>query len=58
MGVTHHRSDTARPARRGVPDLVLAQLTGVVGGLMLAFDELVPRAPRRHKIVDKDLTRC
>jgi len=46
------------PVRRGVPELVVAQLSGAVGGLMLALDQLLPEAPKRHKIVDRDLTRC
>ena len=58
MTATHNRSDTTRPSRRGVPDLVIAQLTGVISGLVLALDGLVPHPPRRHKIVDKNLTRC
>lgn len=47
------------PAHRGVPELVVAQLSGAVGGLMLALDQLRPEAPKRPpKIVDRDLTRC
>lgn len=47
-----------RPVRRGVSDLVVAQVAGAIGGLMLALDQVVPSAPRRHRIVDKELTRC
>ena len=46
------------PVPRGVPELVVAQLSGAVGGLMLALDQLLPEAPKRQKIVDRDLTRC
>ena len=48
----------SRPARRGVPDLVVAQLTGMMGELMLALDQFLPSTSRRYKIVDKELTRC
>jgi len=60
MRTTTGRSDdiSGRPVRRGVPDLVAAQLLGVVGGLKLVLDGLVAPAPRRHTIVDRDLTRC
>lgn len=44
--------------RRAVPELVRAQVTGAMGGLMLALDQLLPPASRRYKIVDRDLTRC
>lgn len=44
--------------RKGMPELVVAQLAGAMGGLMLTLDHLLPHAPRRYKIVDKDLTRC
>ncbi|WP_233209455.1 hypothetical protein [Mycobacterium sp. ENV421] len=46
------------PARRGVSELVTAQLSGAVAGLMLTLDQLLPEAPQRPKIVDRDLTRC
>jgi hypothetical protein len=46
------------PVGRGVPDLVVAQVSGAIGGLMLALDQLRPETPRRPKIVDRDLTRC
>jgi hypothetical protein len=46
------------PVRRGVSELVVAQVSGAVAGLLMAFDELLPEAPKRHKIVDRDLTRC
>lgn len=46
------------PVVRGVPDLVVAQVSGAIGGLMLALDQLRPETPRRPKIVDRDLTRC
>ncbi|MCV7215745.1 hypothetical protein H7J51_10670 [Mycobacterium crocinum] len=51
-------SSRQRPVHRGVPELVVAQLSGAVGGLMLALDQLRPEAPKRPKIVDRDLTRC
>ncbi|MGY4711102.1 hypothetical protein ACXDF8_16325 [Mycolicibacterium sp. CBM1] len=41
-----------------MPELVVAQLAGAVGGLMLALDQLLPHPPQRYKIVDKNLTRC
>jgi hypothetical protein len=41
-----------------VPDLVAAQLLGVVSGLKLALDGLVTPPPKRYTIVDRDLTRC
>lgn len=44
--------------RRAVPELVRAQVTGAMGGLMLALDQLLPPASRRYKIVDRGLTRC
>ncbi|WP_158230555.1 hypothetical protein [Mycobacterium sp. shizuoka-1] len=46
------------PVRRAVPEFVVAQLSGAIAGLVLAADQLWPEAPRRHKIVDRDLTRC
>jgi phage-related protein len=46
------------PVHRGVPELVVAQLSGAVGGLMLALDQLLPATTRRHQIVDRELTRC
>jgi len=60
MDTTSGRSDdvSRRPVRRGVPDLVAAQLLGVVGGLKLALDGLVTLPPKRYPIVDRDLTRC
>ena len=60
MNTTSGRSDdvSRRPVRRGVPDLVVAQLLGVVGGLRLALDGLVAAPPKRYPIVDRDLTRC
>jgi hypothetical protein len=60
MNITSGRSDNVsrRPVRRGVPDLVVAQLLGVVGGLKLALDGLVTSPPKRYPIVDRDLTRC
>ena len=60
MNITSGRSDdvSRRPVRRGVPDLVVAQLLGVVGGLRLALDGLVTPPPKRYQIVDRDLTRC
>ena len=42
----------------GNDDGLVAQVTGAIGGLMLALDQVVPSAPRRHKIVDRDLTSC
>lgn len=44
--------------RRALPELVVAQISGAMGGLMLALDQLLPPASRRHKIVHRDLTRC
>jgi hypothetical protein len=59
MKITSGRIDdvSRRPVGRGVPDLVVAQLLGVFGGLKLALDGLVA-APKRYTIVDRDLTRC
>ena len=54
MKITSHQV----PASRGVPELVVAQLSGAVGGLLLALDELMPHTTKRPKIVDRDLTRC
>ena len=60
MNTTSGRSDAVsrRTGRRGVPDLVVAQLLGVVGGLKLALYGLVGPPPKRYAIVDRDLTRC
>ena len=60
MNTTSGRSDdvSRRTVRRGVPDLVVAQLLGVVGGLKLALDGLVAPPSKRYAIVDRDLTRC
>jgi hypothetical protein len=60
MSSTGGKSDdvSRRPVRRGVPDLVVAQLFGVVGGLKLALDGLVAPTPKRYPIVDRDLTLC
>jgi hypothetical protein len=60
MNITSGKSNdvSRRPVRRGVPDLVVAQLLGVVGGLKLAVDGLVAPTPKRYTIVDRDLTRC
>ena len=59
MNTTSGRSDdVSRPVRRGVPDLVVAKLLGVVGGLKLALDGLVASPPKLYTIVDRDLTRC
>lgn len=59
MNTTSGRSDdVSRRVRRGVPDLVAAQLLGVVGGLKLALDGLFTPPPKRYPIVDRDLTRC
>ena len=61
MNITSANKSDEVPRRslcRGVPDLVVAQLTGIVGGLMLAVDGQVAPAPKRYKIVDRDLTRC
>ncbi len=60
MNTTSGRSDdvSRRPVHRGVPDLVVAQLLGVVGGLKLALDGLVAPPSKRYTIVDRDLTRC
>lgn len=60
MNTASGKSDdvSRRPVRRGVPDLVVAQLLGVVGGLKLAVDGLVAPTPKRYPIVDRDLTRC
>ncbi len=60
MNTTSGRSDdiSRRPVRRGVPDLVVAQLLGVVGGLKLALDGLVAPPTKQYPIVDRDLTRC
>lgn len=44
--------------RKGMPELVVAQLAGAMGGLMLALDQLLPHPAHRYKVVDKDLTRC
>ncbi len=51
-------SSSQAPARRGVSELVAAQLSGAVAGLMLTLDQLLPEAPQRPKIVDRDMTRC
>ncbi|WP_158423557.1 hypothetical protein [Mycobacterium sp. EPa45] len=51
-------SSTRVPVRRGVSELVTAQLSGAVAGLMLAVDHMLPEAPQRYKIVDRDVTRC
>ncbi|BBX06133.1 hypothetical protein MAIC_09360 [Mycolicibacterium aichiense] len=51
-------SSSQVPVRKGVSQLVTAQLSGAVAGLMLAVDQLLPEAPHRPKIVDRDLTRC
>lgn len=45
-------------ARRAVPELVVAQVAGAVAGLLLAYDQFVAPAPKRPRIVDRDLTRC
>jgi hypothetical protein len=60
MNSTSRKNDdvSRRPVRRGVPDLVAAQLLGVVGGLKLALDGLVAPPPKRYTIVDRNLTRC
>jgi hypothetical protein len=60
MNITSGKSNdvSTRPVCRGVPDLVVAQLLGVVGGLKLAVDGLVAPTPKRYTIVDRDLTRC
>ena len=60
MKATSGKSDDVarHHLHRGVPRLVAAQLTGAVGGLMLALDQLLPPPSRRYKIVDRDLTRC
>ena len=60
MNTTSGRSDdvSRRTVRRGVPDLVVAQLLGVVGGLKLALDGLVAPPSKRYAIFDRDLTRC
>jgi hypothetical protein len=60
MNTTSGKSDdvSRRGLRRGVPDLVAAQLLGVVGGLKLALDGLLTPPPKRYTIVDRDLTRC
>lgn len=45
-------------ARRALPELVAAQVSGAFAGLLLALDQFVALAPKRPKIVDRDLTRC
>ena len=51
-------SSSQLPVRRGVSELVTAQLSGAVTGLIVALDQLLPETPQRPKIVDRDLTRC
>ena len=51
-------SNDRASARRAVPEFVAAQVSGAFAGLLLALDQFVAPAPKRPKIVDRDLTRC
>lgn len=53
--------------RRGLPGLVGAQIAGALGGMAVGLNQLglnplglnpLPAIPRRHRIVDRALTRC